>query len=319
MKVTKNMFDKGLQSRYLLMKICDFFVVRRWGIRLINFLGTFLNERNVKGLNCEEKYIPSKSGGPDIRIRIFRPLNQTEKLPAMLYNHGGGFIIGNPEASMDIYKKYINKRPCVIIAPDYRKALKHPYPAGFNDCYDTLLWMKENAEKLNIHADQFIVAGHSAGGGLTAAVTLKARDTQDVNIAFQMPIYPMLDDRHNTESSKNIIAPVWNTKSNKFAWRLYLKNTNENKPPHYAAPGRNKDYKNFPPTITFVGEYEPFRDETIDYIERLKKAGIPTEFKFYKACYHAFEIVAPKSLIAKDADHFLYGKYAEYYDKYVIV
>ena len=82
-----------------------------------------------------------------------------------------------------------------MVAPDYRKALDELYPAALNDCYDTLLWMRDNAESLNIRSEKFAVGGHSAGGGLTAAVTLKVFDTQDVKIAFQMPIYPMIDHR----------------------------------------------------------------------------------------------------------------------------
>ena len=111
-----------------------------------------------------------------------------------------------------------------MVAPDYRKSLEAPYPAGFNDCYDTLLWMKENAEQLGISTDSFMIAGHSAGGGLTTAVTLKARDTQDVKIAFHIPIYPMMDHRQITASVKNMYkAPMWDTNNTKVGWSLYLK------------------------------------------------------------------------------------------------
>jgi len=160
--------------------------------------------------------------------------------------------------------------------------------------------------------------GHSAGGGLTAAVTLKARDTQDVNIAFQMPIYPMIDDRQSNESSK-FISPVWDAKTNALGWDFYLKNLKAQNAeiPAYAAPSRNEDYSNFPPTITLVGDAEPFRDETIQYVEALKKFNIPVEFKLYERCFHGFDVLV-KSEISKDALNFTFDSYAQYYDKYII-
>lgn len=99
-----------------------------------------------------------------------------------------------------------------------------------------------------------------------------------------MPIYPMPDDRQETESAKDLDVPAWNTKSNNFAWNTYLKDIYDKKldVPFYAAPGRNKNFNGFPPTITFVGEYEPFRDETLNYVENLRKAGIPVKFKYYE-------------------------------------
>ncbi len=320
MKVTKEMVDPELKSTFNSLKVISFLLSRKWGIKLMNIASSLAKGKKIKGLFNEERYIPSKNGGPDIRIRIFRPLNSTETLPALLYCHGGGYVIGNPEGSLKIIEKFIETRPCVVIAPDYRKALECPYPAAFNDCYDTLLWAHENAESIGIHKDHFIIAGHSAGGGLAAAVTLKAVDTQDVAIAFQMPIYPMIDDRQNSESAKNIEVPVWNSKTNELAWNLYLKDLKGfgEEIPNYAAPARNANYENFPPTITFVGELEPFRDETLRYVEDLKKANIPVEFEMYKGCFHGFDIVAPKATIAKDAIDFTYASFAKFYDLYAI-
>lgn len=321
MRVTKEMLDGELQPAYGPLGIVSSLLTRKWGIRAFNFIGRFSKGKNIEGIDCKERFIPSKSGGPSIRLRIFRPLNHEGKLPSMLYLHSGGFVVGNPEQSLEIIKKFIEKRPCVVIAPDYRKALKDPFPAGFNDCYESLLWAKENAEDLEILSDRFMVAGHSGGGGLTAAVTLKARDTQDVDVAFQMPIYPMIDDRQLTESAKDIEAHVWNTKTNALAWNLYLRNLKKADKPitSYAAPARNMDYSEFPPTITFVGEYEPFRDETIEYVDALTAANIPVKFKFYERCFHGFDSLGGEAQISNDAVAFTYDSYAEYYDKYVKV
>jgi acetyl esterase/lipase len=263
-------------------------LTRKWGIDLLNTIMKLSKGKVIKELDCDERFIPSKNNGPDIRIRIFKPKNANTDLPGMLYIHSGGYMFNIPESAIDTIKDFIETRPCVIVAPDYRKSIKDPYPAGFNDCYDTLLWMKENASLLGINSDKFIVAGHSAGGGLTAAVTLKARDTKDVNIAFQMPIYPMIDHRQNTQSAINMDSvPVWSGKTNKVAWRYYLKNIN-GPIPTYASPAMSDDYKNLPPTITFVGDLEPFKDETINYVEALKNENIPVKFKLFIGAFNGF-------------------------------
>lgn len=318
MSVTKKMYDKELRGFYLPMKVMSYMLTKKWTINLLGSIMKFSKGKVINGLVCKERFIPSKSNGPDIRIRIFKPKNADANLPGMLYNHGGGYMLGIPEIAIDTIKEFIEIRPCVIVAPDYRKSIKNPYPAGFNDCYDTLLWMKENASLLGITSGKFIVGGHSAGGGLTAAVTLKARDTKDVNIAFQMPIYPMIDHRQNTESAKNMDSvPVWNGKTNKVGWSYYLNNIEEPIPP-YASPSMNDDYKNLPPTITFVGDLEPFKDETINYVEALKVENIPVKFELFKGAFHGFETFAKNTTIGKKANQFQFRSFAEYYDKYAL-
>jgi len=316
MKTTKEMYDKELRPYCLPMKILAYIITRKWGINLLNLIMKNFKGKNIAGLHCEEHFIPSKNGGPDIRIRVFRPNNSDKNLPGLLYNHSGGYMLDVPEGSLNIIEHFIATRPCVVVAPDYRKSMKNPFPDGFNDCYDTLLWMKENVVSLGIKSSKFIVAGHSSGGGLTAAVTLKARDTKDVDIAFQMPIYPMIDHRQNTESAKNMNSvPVWNGKTNAVAWSLYLQNTS-GKIPTYASPSLNSDYNNFPPTITFVGELEPFKDETINYVNALKSESIPVKFKLFKGAFHAFEIVGKFTAIGKKANQFQFEAFGKFFDKY---
>lgn len=318
MSVTKKMYDKELRRYYFPLKVMASLLTRKWTINLFNSLIKLSKGKLINGLDCKEVFIPSKNNGPDIRIRIFKPKNTDTDLPGMLYLHGGGYMMGIPENALDTIKAFIEKRPCIIVAPDYRKSIKNPYPDGFNDCYDTLLWMKENAPSLGIISDKFIVAGHSAGGGLTAAVSLKARDTKDVNIAFQMPIYPMIDHRQNTESAKNMNSvPAWNAKTNEVGWSYYLNNI-EGAIPIYASPAMNTNYKNLPPTITFVGELEPFKDETINYVESLRGENIPVKFQLFKGAFHAFESLAKNTTIGKTANEFQFQSFVEYYDKYLL-
>ena len=178
--------------------------------------------RDIEGLDCATDYLKSSLDGAEIRVRIYRPLEAVEgPLPCMLYIHGGGYLIGSPEGADEVIKRFIDRRPCIVVAPDYRKAYDRPYPAGFQDCYDTLLWARDQAKRLGCRSDTFMVGGHSAGGGLTAAVSLKARDTGDVSIAFQMPFYPMIDDTQPEDSGRDIAPPVWNTSLNRKGWAGY--------------------------------------------------------------------------------------------------
>jgi len=319
MKITKDQFHSELQSIPLRVKVYSFLLQRKFGFRLLNKVLKLLEGKITKGLINEKISIKSNHGGHEIRLRIYRPEKNTDRLPVMLYFHGGGYAIGCPEQIADVLKGFIAKRPCVIVAPGYRNSQTKPYPAAFNDCYDTLLWVSNNAAQLNVDANKIMVAGHSAGGGLTAAVTLKARDTKDVNIAFQMPIYPMIDDRHQNESSQ-FESPVWGKKANHIGWEFYLKDLHQQRKaiPSYAAPARNEDYSGFPPTFTFVGSIDPFRDETIAYVQSLEKAGIPVQFKLFKGCYHGFELVDSKKQISKAAMNFLFEGYAEFYDQYIL-
>jgi acetyl esterase/lipase len=308
MKVTSEMIDNQLRLKG---KLIDLVTGASSEEKFINnakrnkkVMDKLFAGRNIKGLHCSEEYITRKSDGSKLRIRIYRPLISKENVPGVLWIHGGGYAIGSPEQSSETYKRLINESNCVIVAPDYRLSIEAPYPAALEDCYEALLWMKDNAVELGIRDNQLMVGGESAGGGLAAALTLYARDKGEVNIAYQMPLYPMIDDRMTSESAKDNNAPVWNPDSNEWAWKLYLGELYEKDVPAYAAAARAADYRNLPPTFTFVGDLEPFRDETIEYVENLRKAGVPVDFELYKGCYHAFDIMCPKSEVGKRAISF---------------
>ena len=320
------MIDKELRLIGVLAKI--FFIPSVLLLKLMHRFTLTQRGRQLKGFKNEEFWISRKNDNSKIRVRSYQPLHhnpskssspQTDKkLPVILYLHGGGYVLGVPEVAHPGIKKFLRTRDCVVIAPDYRKSGDVPYPAALNDSYDTLVWIKEHADELGVRTDQIMVAGHSAGGGLCAAVCLYARDHKEVNIAFQMPIYPMIDDRMTNASAVNNTAPLWNSKSNKIGWDLYLKGLKEKglEVPVYAAPSREVNFSKLPPAVTFVGDIEPFKDETVEFVEQLKKAGVPVEFKMYKGCFHAFETVVPKAKVSRDADQFLLNAFSYAVDNY---
>ena len=323
MKVTKAMLHADLQPYYSSLTFFARLYKKHWFRRFSNWLtARSLQGKDIDGLRCEERYIPSSDPDWKIRLRIYRPEHHDgDRLPAMIYFHGGGYISGMPEVAGEVIESFIKRRPCVIIAPDYRKANVRPFPAGFSDCYETLLWARDNADDLGISPAKFMVAGHSAGGGLTAAVTLKARNTGDVQIAFQMPFYPMIDDLQPSDPARHIETPVWDSELNRIGWRSYLADLQESgsEIPAYAAPARNSDYRDFPPTITFVGTSEPFHQETVAYVKALKDENVEVAFREYEGCYHAFELLSPKANVSKDAWNYTFDNFAEFYDRYVSV
>ena len=224
-------------------------------------------------------------------VIIVRPKEPSPKAPGVLWIHGGGYILGMKEMiymsrAVDLVKKF----GAVVISPGYRLAFQAPYPAALQDCYRALLYMKKHAGELGIDKDQIMVGGESAGGGLCAALCMLARDKGKVNIAFQMPLYPMLDNL-DTESSRDNHGKVWNTRRNHFGWRMYLRKRAKKKVSPYASPARQTNWKGLPSAYTFVGDGEPFYAETLEYIRCLQEAGIEAKADVYHSNMHAFDML----------------------------
>ena len=256
----------------------------------------------MKDYVVEKKKISSTER--DIEILVLRPLKNARpksKTPGILWIHGGGYRTGMTEMiymsrALNLVKTY----GAVVVTPEYRLSHEAPYPAALEDCYAALKYLKEHIEELGINDSQLMVGGESAGGGLTAALCMYTRDKGEINIAYQMPLYPMIDNE-DTESSKDNHAPIWNTKKNHSAWKLYLRGLEGKEVPAYAAPARQTDYSNLPPAYTFVGDIEPFYCETLTYIENLHKAGVEAKVDVYPNRFHAFDMMMPFKKVSKEA------------------
>ncbi|MBQ6399007.1 MAG: alpha/beta hydrolase [Clostridia bacterium] len=238
-----------------------------------------------------------------IRLLILRPLESPgKKVPGVLWIHGGGYQSGS---ARDVFVtralSLVVKFGAVLIAPNYRLSRHHPYPAALYDCYAALLYVRDHAEELGIREDQIMVGGESAGGGMAAALCMLAKDRGTVSIAFQMPLYPMLDDR-DTASSADNHAPNWNTKRNHKAWKRYLRHAyGTDIVPAYAAPARRRDVRGLPPCYTFVGDIEPFYQETVDFVRRLQEAGVDARVDVYPNWFHAYDLFFPTRKIVHEA------------------
>ena len=257
------------------------------------------------GKFCRYEFVESpRKDESKLRLVVCRPKKQTGKVPGFLWIHGGGYALGLPEQDVHFVERFMKAADCVVVLPDYTKSVEKPYPAALEDCYLALKWMKDHASEYGIRENQLFVGGDSAGGGLTAALSLYARDKGEVAIAFQMPLYPMIDDRF-TESSTDNDAPVWNTRSNIGGWKLYLGELyGKEYVPVYAAPARAENLTGLPPTFSYVGDIEPFHDETVTYIKKLREAGVPVRFRRFKGCFHGFDIVTKYNTPVKEAIRF---------------
>ena len=230
--------------------------------------------------------IDTPAGG--MKTIILRPRKQEGAVPGLLWIHGGGYVTGMAAMAYLTMGRTLAKHfGCVLIAPDYRKALKAPYPAALEDCYAALLYLHSHRDELGV--DRIIVGGESAGGGLAAARCICARDRGEVPVDLQIPLYPMLDCE-DTPSSRDNHGHGWDTRRNHWGWRHYLGALyRRDDVPPYASASRETDYRGLPPCYTFVCDGEPFYDETLAFVRALNAAGVSAKADVYRGNIHGFD------------------------------
>ncbi len=225
-----------------------------------------------------------------IEVFVLTPSGQPASRPAVLSLHGGGMCAGSAQLEIQPAGLLVEALGAVVVAPNYRLAPEHPFPAGLDDCMATLRWMVKHAEDLGIDPDRIAVCGTSAGGGLAAAVAQRAVD-EGIAVRAQALVSPMLDDR--TALRDDLAGRgelTWSPKSNKWAWTAYLgREPRRSDAPAYAAPARRTDVTGLAPTWIGVGDLEVFFDENVDYAERLTAAGVPCRLVTVPGMYHTAE------------------------------
>lgn len=243
-----------------------------------------------------DRLIPGPDGAPDIPIRIYMPKDRADPGSGFVNFHGGGFIIGDLESEHPRCLAMAAGGGAVAVGVDYRLAPEHPLPAAAEDCYAALRWVADNAEELKIDPKRIAVGGGSAGGNLSAAVALMARDRGGPDIAFQMLIYPVVDDCCDTPSMKaGAGLYIWDTQNTLDMWDQYVGPDRDDVSP-YAAPARASDLSGLPPAYVVTCEHDPLRDEGIVYAMRLMAAGVPVELHNYPGTVHGFDFLTPSDL-----------------------
>lgn len=279
-----------------------------FGPRLTRFVNFLQNRRKtppppvVEGVEISDVTIPGPAGDPPRRVRLYRPTGKPGPLPAMLWIHGGGFIIGTPEQDEAGNIALCRDLGIVIAAVSYRLSPAFPFPAPMEDCYAGLTWLHREAAFLGVDPDRIAIGGNSAGAGLAAGLVLMAKDRGEVPVAFQLLIYPMLDDRTalRTDIDQSRLR-MWSSKSNRFGWQSYLGRAPGGADvPVYAAPARRADLSGLPPAWIGVGTCDLFHDEDVEYARRLREAGVPVELKIVEGAFHGFDLVGDKASIVRD-------------------
>ncbi|MCO8270526.1 alpha/beta hydrolase [Actinoplanes sp. TRM 88003] len=245
----------------------------------------------------DDRTIPGPEGEPDVTVRVYRPVNATGPLPGIFFIHGGGMILGSVEGEDATATLICDQTNALVVSVEYRLSPEHPHPAPVEDCYAGLVWMAKNAAELGFDPDRLAIYGASAGGGLTIATALLARDRGGPALKYMMPIYPMIDDTNTTASSDEIVdIGIWDRAGNIEAWAWYLGGRPADQ---YAAPTRAEDLSGLPPAFIDVGTVDLFRDEDIAFAQRLMAAGVPTELHVHPGSYHAAETFAADAALSQ--------------------
>ncbi|PSL00535.1 acetyl esterase/lipase [Murinocardiopsis flavida] len=247
-------------------------------------------------VDISEREIQGPQGAPAVRVRVYSRSGADLGAPAIVYMHGGAFVSGELEAFDARCTEFADRIGALVVSVDYRLSPASPFPDALEDVYAVLQWVAANAEELAVDPDRIAVAGDSAGGNLAASAALAARDRGGPRVRFQFLDAPVLDDRMTTPSMTQYSdTPGWNSRNNARMWTYYLGATAEPGSdavsPH-AAPARASDLSGLPPAGVIVGEFDPLRDETIRYAQRLAQAGVPTDLRLYSGVFHGAMLLA---------------------------
>lgn len=242
------------------------------------------------GIDIENTSIPGPPGAPDIPVRIYSPERLAENVPGILHIHGGGFVIGNLDSELGSCIGLCRGLGVVVVSVDYRLAPETPYPGPLEDCYAALSWVSDNSAQLKIDSTHLAVFGQSAGGGLSAATALLARDRGGPALCFQYLGIPELDDRLETTSMQQFVdTPMWNRPNAELSWDYYLGDQYQrgaDDVPYHAAPARADNLSGLPPAYISTMEFDPLRDEGVEYALKLMQAGVPTELHCFPGTFH---------------------------------
>ncbi|MFC5187561.1 alpha/beta hydrolase [Actinomadura harenae] len=238
---------------------------------------------DVPALEVEDHTVPA---GPGVPVRVYRPVPASG---AIVWLHGGAFVMGDVETEHPWATFLADASGAVVISVGYRLAPEDPYPAALDDASAVLGWAVENASVLGFAPARIAVGGHSAGGGIAAALALRARDRQGPAIRFQLLNQPALDDRQETWSQRAFTDTPWMTRAKVGAsWRYYL---GSREATEYAAPARAGDLSGLPPAYVATAELCPNRDEDVDYALRLLRSGVSVELHQWPGTFHGSQAI----------------------------
>ncbi len=229
----------------------------------------------------------------DVGVRIYWPreANENEKLPVLMWFHGGGFVVGNLDTHDSVCRMLAIQADCIVVAVDYRLAPEYQFPAGVQDSLAAVRWMALNAGEIGGDPKRIAVGGDSAGANLATVVAVLARDEGHPNIVFQLLVYPCTAPEPETASHRKFGEGYVLTR-NTIVWfyKHYLKSQRDSNDPRFA-PLLTDDLSKLPPSLIIVAGYDPLRDEGIEYAKRLIEAGNRVALINYEGMTHGFYLM----------------------------
>ena len=261
-------------------------------------LETVANIEGFEHVDIADRRIEGPSQGQSLRLRMYSSGSPEGLRPCLLWIHGGGYILGCPEMDEQLLCRKADELGCLVVAVDYRLAPEHPYPAALDDCDAALGWILDNASALGVDTSTLVLGGASAGGGLAAALALRAREGRPGAITFQCLIYPMLDHRTGASAPEGARECwLWGADHNRFAWAAYLGSSDSTHGvSQFASPATAKRLDGLPPTYLCIGDQDLFYEEDIDYARRLGESGVAVELEVVPGAPHGFDkLPAPLS------------------------
>ncbi len=240
-------------------------------------------------VDVAQRTLPAREDHDAVDVFVYDRPGRSRPSGALLWMHGGGYVIGHPAMDHDLCSQLASDLDIVVVSVDYRLAPEHPFPAGLDDCYAALRWLHDQADELGVDPARIAIGGNSAGAGLAAALTQLAADRGEAPVCFQLLVYPMLDDRTVLRPDHGGTGTfVWTPRSNEFAWTSYLGHPpGDHDARPYAVPARREDLTGLPPAWIGVGDLDLFHAEDLAYADRLRAAGVPCQVEVVAGMYHA--------------------------------
>ncbi|MBL8675697.1 MAG: alpha/beta hydrolase [Rhodospirillales bacterium] len=235
-----------------------------------------------------DRTIPGPAG--EIPVRIYRPKSAAADaaLPALVYFHGGGWVIGDIETHHTVCQRLAAEGDIVVVSVDYRLAPEHAFPAAVDDCWAATCWVARNAGAIGVDGSKVAVGGDSAGGNLAAVVALMARDRGGVTVGFQLLIYPAVDALADTGSmARNAKGYLLTTEAMRWFYDHYVPNAAD-RDDWRVSPLRARTLANLPPAMVFTAGFDPLRDEGVAYARRLAHDGVVVEQIDFSSLIHGF-------------------------------
>ena len=241
---------------------------------------------------AEDRSIPGPGG--DLPVRIYRPDFDAPTLPALVYFHGGGHVIGNLDTHDAVARNLCNGAGCIVVSVDYRLAPEHKFPAAAEDAFAAVVWCAAHGAEIGIDPRRIAVGGDSAGGNLAAVAALMARDAGGPAIRLQVLVYPVTDYACDTESYRTYSDGNGMLDARSMRWfRDHYLRDEADRLDWRAAPLRAGDLGGLPPALVLTAQCDVLHDEGEAYARRLRAAGVEVDHRDIPGMIHGFFAMAP--------------------------